>query len=102
VVHFANLSQYDRAGTWSLRDGELALMDIVTEESARGSGLAVRLLEQTATQYLRLGTKRLIAFIWWSNGPSVRAFRKSGWHRIGLSVEWKIGARWFHLHIPLR
>jgi RimJ/RimL family protein N-acetyltransferase len=101
VVHYATSSQYERAETWSLREGEVALLDIVTEEAARGTGLAVRLLEQTTAQYLRQGVKRLIAFIWWSNEPSVRAFRKSGWRRIGLSVEWKIGPRWFHIHVPL-
>lgn len=101
VVHFADPSQYDRTGTWPLRAGEVALMDVVTEASARGGGLAVRLLEQTAAQYLRSGTKRLIAFIWWSNRPSVRAFRKSGWRRIGLSIEWQFRKRWHHLHLPL-
>jgi GNAT superfamily N-acetyltransferase len=102
VAHFAEPAQYDRTETWPLRAGEVALMDIVTEESARGGGLAARLLEQTAAYYLQSGTKRLIAFIWWSNEPSVRAFRKSGWHRIGLSIEWRIGARWFRCHVPLR
>lgn len=100
VAHFATPSQYDRAGTWPLRAGEVALMDIATEQTVRGRGLAVRLIAMTTRLLVQQGTRRVIAFIWWSNTPSVRAFTKAGWQRIGLSIEWKCAGRWWHIHLP--
>lgn len=101
VAHFAEPEQYDRAATWPLAQGEAALMDISTEEAARGKGHAVRLIRQASEYYLGRGYRRLIAFIWWSNQPSVRAFTKAGWKRAGLSIEVRRGPRWRSLRIPL-
>jgi GNAT superfamily N-acetyltransferase len=102
VAHFAERAQYDRDGTWPLDSDGVALMDIATEESQRGRGLAVRLIRAATRAYLAQGHKRLIAFIWWSNAPSIRAFSKAGWQRIGMSVEWTIAGRWFAIRIPTR
>jgi GNAT superfamily N-acetyltransferase len=101
VAHFASPEQYDRASTWPLREGERALMDIATEESARGRGLAVRLIAEATQLYRHQGVHQLIAFIWWSNTPSTRAFNKAGWQKIGLAVEIQIGSRWFSLRLPI-
>jgi len=101
VAHFATPGQYGRDGTWPLRDGEIALMDIATEEAMRGQGHAVRLIEAAGRHYLGRGRSRLIAFVWWSNSPSLRAFAKAGWRRIGLSLEWQRKGRWHALHLPL-
>jgi RimJ/RimL family protein N-acetyltransferase len=101
VVHLAELSQYDRAATWPLRQGEAAIMDIATEDAARGRGLAVRLIEAVTARYLRQGRTRIIAFIWWSNTPSLRAFAKAGWRRIGFSVELQVASHWVALRLPL-
>jgi RimJ/RimL family protein N-acetyltransferase len=101
AAHFAASAQYNRAGTWPLKHGQLALMDIATEESARGRGLAGQLIAQS-TQYFRAhGAEAVIAFIWWSNTPSLRAFTKAGWRKIGFSVELLIGGKWRSLHIKL-
>lgn len=101
VAHFAEPEQYDRFGTWPLAQGEAALMDISTEEAERGRGLAVSLIRLSTDHYLGHGHRRLIAFIWWSNTPSVRAFTNAGWVRIGLSIEVRRKARWRALRIPL-
>lgn len=101
VVHLAETSHYDRAATWPLRPGEAAIMDIATEEAARGRGLAVQLIAAVTARYLRQGRSRIIAFIWWSNTPSVRAFGKAGWRRIGFSVEVQIARRWIALRLPI-
>lgn len=101
VAHFADTSQYDRPHTWRLRGGEVALMDIATEEDVRGRGLAPCLIRAATRHYLAHGCKRLIAFVWWTNNPSLRAFKKAEWKRIGLSVELRFGKRWLRIRIPL-
>ena len=101
VAHFADCARYDRAGTWPLAADEMALMDIATEEEMRGRGLAVRLISATTKLLLEQDKRRLIAFIWWSNTPSVRAFKKAGWRRIGLSVEILGANNWRSLRIPV-
>ena len=98
VAHFATPANYDRHDTWPLRDGEYALVDIVTEEEARGQGHAATLIRAATRHY----GSRLIAYIWWTNHPSLRAFRSAGWRRIGFSFEWRTGGRWRSLRIPLR
>lgn len=99
VAHFAEPAQYDRQSTWPLRPGEVALMDIATEDAARGRGLAGQLIRSATRHYLAQGHQRLIAFIWWSNRPSLRAFEKAGWKRIGYSLEVRPRTRWFSLRL---
>jgi len=98
VAHFASPAQYDRRATWPLPAGHMALMDIATEDAARGKGLAPRMIAAASrqllgTQFQGTGVNRLIAFIWWSNTPSVRAFTKAGWRRTGLSLEWQFAGQ---------
>jgi GNAT superfamily N-acetyltransferase len=101
VAHFASTQQYTRAKTWPLRAGERALMDIATEQSARGRGLAPQLIAASCRHYRDEGVRQLIAFVWWSNKPSIRAFTKAGWRRTGLSIEVLFAGRWRRLHIRL-
>lgn len=101
VAHFARAHQYDRAATWPLRQGDIALMDIATQESARGQGLAPQVIAAASRHFITKAQSRLIAFIWWSNAPSVRAFAKAGWRRIGFSVEWQMAGRWWNVRLPL-
>jgi GNAT superfamily N-acetyltransferase len=101
VAHFASRAEYDRDGTWRLRPGEVALMDIATEESARGCGLAPRLIAEATTHYQAAGNDRLIAFIWWSNRPSLHAFAKAGWRKVGLSLEYCRRGKWRSIIIPI-
>ncbi len=101
VAHFADPARYDRNDTWPLRPGDIALMDIATEDSMRGRGLAVRLIAGTTDMFLSHGKERAVAFIWWSNTPSVRAFSKAGWQRIGLSIEFQTARKWRSIQLPL-
>jgi GNAT superfamily N-acetyltransferase len=101
VAHFADAQRYARANTWPLRASERALMDIATEQSARGQGLAPQLIAASCRHYRDEGVQQLIAFIWWSNKPSIRAFTKAGWRRAGLSIEVLFARRWRRLHIRL-
>ena len=95
------LGQRDRAATWPLRPSEVAVMDLATEDALRGRGLAVRLMQATTSAHLARGKSRVIAFIWWSNTPSLRALTKAGWRRIGLSVEVLVAGKWLALRLPL-
>jgi GNAT superfamily N-acetyltransferase len=101
IAHFARFDQYDRASTWPLDKGDIALMDIATQESARGQGLAPQVIAAASRHFATGGQRRLIAFIWWSNTPSIRAFGKAGWRRIGLSVEWRMAGRWRAVRLPI-
>ena len=101
VSHVADPAHYDRAATWPLRPSEVAVMDLATEDALRGQGLAVRLMQATTSAHLARGKSRVIAFIWWSNTPSLRALTKAGWRRIGLSVEVLVAGKWLALRLPL-
>jgi len=100
VAHVADVRHYDRSRTWPLAADEVALMDIATEEDARGRGLAVHLIRAVA-DHAASGRQGVIAFIWWTNTPSLRAFAKAGWRRIGFSVELRTGGRWIGIRVPL-
>ncbi len=102
VAHFVGHDLYDRNGTWRIGENEVALMDIATEEAMRGRGLAVQMIEAMTRHFVGAGRDRVIAFIWWSNTPSVRAFQKAGWNRIGVSIEVETGSGWRGIRIPLR
>jgi RimJ/RimL family protein N-acetyltransferase len=102
VAHFADHARYDRNGTWVIGNNEIALMDIATEEAMRGRGLAVQMITAMTQHYITQGRDRVIAFIWWSNTPSVRAFDKAGWKRIGVSIEVAFGGRWRTVRLRLK
>ncbi|HEX7369059.1 MAG TPA: GNAT family N-acetyltransferase [Rhodanobacteraceae bacterium] len=102
VAHFARPGQYDEWDVWPLRTGERALVDITTEQSARGLGIAPQLIAAMTRRYLEEGTCRLIAFAWWSNRPSIRMFAKAGWVKIGFSIDVMLAGKRRHVHIPLR
>ncbi|MBU6395476.1 MAG: GNAT family N-acetyltransferase [Sphingomonadales bacterium] len=101
IAHFARAAEYGRHVTWPLKPNEVALMDIATEEAMRGRGLAVSLIKGATRHYRQAGADRVLAFVWWSNHPSLRAFAKAGWRRIGFSLEWQWGGRPLAVRIPL-
>lgn len=82
-----HLSRRDVAwdGTiWPLADGGLGVVDLVTDERARGRGHAVALLREAARRH---ADTSLLAHVWWNNRASLRAFRKGGARRIGFMAE---------------
>lgn len=101
VAHFASPDQYGHNATWPIRANEVALVDIATDDRAKGKGYAPLTIRAATQAYQEAGIERLIAFIWWSNKPSIRSFEKAGWVRIGLAIEVRTGKRWRSLRIPL-
>jgi RimJ/RimL family protein N-acetyltransferase len=101
VAHFATRAQYEYMSTWPITQSQIALMDIATEEDFRGRGLAVQMIEAMTMRYMEQGYDKIIAFIWWSNAPSVRAFSKAGWKKIGFSVEILVADKWRSLRVPI-
>ncbi len=101
VAHFADAQAYDRAATWPLPRSDIALIDIVTDDAWRGRGLAARLLDASTAHWLAGGTRRVIAFVWWNNRPSLHLFECAGWRRIGFAIEICPRGRWLSLRVPL-
>ncbi len=101
VIHYADAARYDRHPTWPLAPGEMALMDVATERSHCEHGLATQLIVATTAMMQRDGAQRIVAFIWWNNAPSLRAFAKAGWVKTGFSVELRRAGRWRSWHIRL-
>ena len=101
VAHFASQDLYTFQSIWPLQAGEVALVDIATQNAARGKGYATILICQATRFYTAQGTTRLIAFIWWSNTASRRCFAKAGWRTIAMTFEARCFGRWWSLRIPL-
>jgi GNAT superfamily N-acetyltransferase len=64
---------------WPLDGRAAKLVQISTDESFRGQGIAPRLIQYAAYKLQQQGMGPLYARIWHSNKPSIRAFRKAGW-----------------------
>ena len=58
---------------------EAVLVDIITATSVRGKGYAPMLLRHAETEMRKRGYRRLWAWIWHSNTPSIRSFEKENW-----------------------
>lgn len=71
---------------------ETALVELVTAPEHRGRGLASALIAESSNAMFERGSKRQRAWIWWSNTPSIRAFRKAGWRRTGFTLQFRVGA----------
>ena len=72
---------------WPLQEGEAKLVQIVTDVTYRGMGLAPALINFTARSLKERGFHRVYARIWHSNAPSVQAFSKVNWKYIAFVAE---------------
>jgi len=72
---------------WKPEKDEAMLVDLVTAEEYWGKGYAPALIERACLAMREAGFKRLYAWIWHSNYPSIRAFEKAGWTYIAFAVE---------------
>lgn len=72
---------------WPLEEGEAKLVQIVTAPTARGRGIAGRLLTHSAADMATRGYRALYARIWHSNRPSIRAFERVGWQYIAFVAD---------------
>ncbi len=102
VAHFASPHNYDFASIWPLQADEMCLVNIATEQDAFGKGYAPMLIRAATQMLIAQGTRRVTAFIWWSNHPSRRAFAKAGWRMIGRSLEVKLFGRWLAFRVKTK
>jgi RimJ/RimL family protein N-acetyltransferase len=94
--------RYQRdSGFWPLKSRDALLMMIRTHESCYGQGMATRLIKATSSKVGAMGFDRLFARIWWSNHPSIQAFKRAGWSRIAFVVTVKLEGRRNRLRITL-
>lgn len=79
---------------------EAVLMDIITASSSRGKGYAPMLIRHAESEMGKQGYRRLWAWIWHSNTPSIRSFTKANWTYSHFLVELRV--RGFDRTISLR
>ena len=72
---------------WPLGPGEAELVQLTTEETYRGRGLAPLLIRWSSAQMARLGFPGIYAKVWHNYQSSLRAFRKADWRRVAFLVE---------------
>lgn len=85
-------ARYAGRRSWPLPEGAAKIVHIVTLPAARGLGLAPVLIQHAESTLREQGRAPLLARIWHSNAPSMRAFKRAGWQPIG----------WLALVNPLR
>src|SRR5690606_29173819 len=71
--------RYKQRNFWPLKDDEAKLVEVITLPEMRGRGLASCLIDHSGDEMFRLGFRRLLARVWHSNTPSLRAFANAGW-----------------------
>ncbi len=83
---------------WTIQEGEVALVDIITAQSHRGRGLAPTVTHFAAEQLRKQGYRRMYAWIWHNHRSSIRSFEKSGWRYIAFVVELEL-FRWKQIRL---
>lgn len=79
--------RYGTRNFWPLEEGEAKLVQLVVLPEMRGRGIASRLIKFATHDMSRWGFRYAYARIWWSNTPSVRAFKRAGWRRVATVIE---------------
>lgn len=88
IAFFKSRQGYQRGRMlWSLKQGDVELVQLTTEETYRGRGLAPLLIRWSSAQMVRLGFAGIYAKVWHNYRPSLRAFRKAGWQKVAFLVE---------------
>lgn len=78
-----------RRNFWPLAAGDAKLIELGVRENARGKGLAVRIVVDSAERMFALGFRRLFARVWHSHAASYRAFERAGWRNVALVVTYR-------------
>ena len=94
--------RYRTRNFWPLKENEAKLIALETDETARGRGLAPKLLEYAAGKMGERGFNSLYARIWHSNQASVKAFEKAGLRYYALVVEFDLLAKRCRVILPRR
>lgn len=79
-------ARYRPRNFWPLAAEEAKLVQVITAPCARGRGFAGKLIAASADAMAAEGFERLLARVWLTNTPSLRAFRSAGWSRVALVV----------------
>lgn len=78
--------RYRSRNFWPLTAKEAKLVQVITAPSARGRGYAGKLIAASADAMADDGFERMLARVWLTNTPSLRAFRSAGWRRVALVI----------------
>jgi GNAT superfamily N-acetyltransferase len=79
--------RYKARNFWPLSCREAKLVQLVVEPTARCQGIGCALIRYSAQAAKKKGFDPCYARVWYSNGPSVYAFRNANWHEIAIVVE---------------
>jgi GNAT superfamily N-acetyltransferase len=82
--------RYATRDSWPLVAGEAKLVQITVAPSARGQGIAPRLIAYAASQTLARGFSRVYARVWHSHRTSIHAFEKAGWRHVAGFLQFRI------------
>lgn len=79
--------RYLNRNFWPLVDGEAKLVQIITLPEMRGRGIAISLMVSSYQAMCEKGFDRVYSRIWFSNTSSLQAFRRAGWSKVALVIE---------------
>lgn len=101
TVFFEDRTTYYNDALWTLAQDEAALIDLLTLPEHRGRGVAPLLIAYGTNAMFARGMRALIAWIWWTNHPSIRAFEKAGWSYIAFVTQMRpFGKRQLTFRLP--
>ena len=93
--------RYSTRNFWLLKEDEAKLVQLVVLPSMRGQGIAGQLVEFATRDMSRLGFRYAYARIWWSNEPSLRAFKRAGWRHVATIIDISLPYRTKPLRLKL-
>jgi GNAT superfamily N-acetyltransferase len=101
AAFFAPHDRFRRPDIARLGPGEYVLVELVTWPEQAGRGLGTLMVQHASRAMLARGATRLVSFMWWSHGASLRVFLKAGWRRSRFAAA--LGERtrpWLVLRLP--
>src|SRR4029453_15539601 len=87
VCTFWNGARFRDAAIGTLSREEMAMGDLLSATSRSGRGLASIVIAYAEAQLREAGYRRLVTWVWHTNGPSIRTFQKARWTSTALVVE---------------
>lgn len=72
---------------WPLANHEAKLVQLITLPDMRNQGIAGALINYGTQEISIRGFTRVYARIWFSNRPSLRTFKRTGWTRVATVIE---------------
>ncbi len=98
---FAPHDRFRRPDIARLGPDEWVLIELVTWPEQAGRGLGTLMVQHASHVMFTQGATRLVSFMWWSHGASLRVFLKAGWRRARFAAALGNPARpWLVLRLP--